>query len=97
MKNEFEEILDRKSSEFMKKEYSFFMKYLNSVFSFREKISRKEIEFEIHVKENKNGNNELFVMIEASKKNLFTFLGKARYFAISEDNSVRELKSDKIF
>ncbi|MFA5324412.1 MAG: hypothetical protein WC373_17175 [Smithella sp.] len=97
MENDFNKILDRKAAEFKKKEYSFFKKYLNRVFSFGEKINGKDFEFEIHVIENKNGNKEFFVMVEASKKILFAYFGKARYFAISEDNSVRDLKDEEVF
>jgi len=97
MKSEYESKLVGVTADFKRKGYDFFKKYINEVYSFPEKADGKDIEFEIHVKDSRNRNKELFVMVEASQKKWFMHVGKAIYFAISEDNSTRDLKIGEAF
>jgi hypothetical protein len=92
-----DEILEIEEIRWREMPFSEIAATLGDVTCYEKNHKGYEYQFEIHTKNGKS-DNEIITMVECSKKSFFgTFFGKCRYFAKSNDESIREIDGDEAF
>jgi hypothetical protein len=90
------DILKQEEAKWRNEPYDRLEKLLLDVYLYEVESENKKFTFEIHTK--KNEAEEIIVMVECSKKSFFgSFWGKAKYFAKSSKNQIREIEGDEAF
>ena len=88
------QVLNREEAKWRKEPYEKLKNLLSHVYRYQVRQDGKNYNMEINAKSKRK--DEIVVMITGSKDTFFgSFWGETRYFALSEENTIREIKNRK--
>lgn len=94
---EIDKVLKREEIEWRKASYQKYVDMNANVHFYTSEHNGIKYEIEIHTKKS-DTSDEIIVMVEVSKKSFLGLsVGKAKYFAIDSENSVRDATPDEAF